>query len=103
MSREYYIESDGDLFKMQQDAIQYAKNTAAQSKFIKPEPLEKSPKKRLLYDKNGTGINGFLQGFLKNIKFDDLILVAIIIIMINENADEELILLLILLFVLGLG
>lgn len=98
MYRGIGVESDGELYKMQQDAIRRAKETASQSSFkstpheetnaiqAKTEIIE-APTKRGLFS-GGGGLSKLFGGF----KSDDLLLLAVLFLLVNENADEDIIL-----------
>ncbi len=105
MSREYGVESDGDLFKMQQEAIKRARETALLSQFKnssevltrKEEPTQKPQKKSLLF-----GENNPFSSILKNFKTDDLLLLVILFLLINEEAEDDIILIILFLLFTGM-
>lgn len=105
MAREIGIESDGDLFRMQQEAIQRARETATLSQFndtkihqtdVK-EKIEKQQKKSLLFG----GENPF-SNILKNFKTDDLLLLVLLFLLINEEAEDDIILIILFLLFTGM-
>ena len=108
MYSELGIESDGELYKMQQDAIRRARETAAGAKLPRPESEAPIPTQAALPPdvvKREEGKNlfgGFELGKLfKGVNGEELLIVGVILILLLEEAPEELIL--ILLFVLFSG
>ncbi len=105
MAREIGVESDGDLFKMQQEAIKRAKETSMLSQFNDSQnnhsdnikKLEKHHNKSLLF-----GGDNPLSNILKNFKTDDLLLIVLLFLLINEEAEDDIILIILFLLFSGM-
>lgn len=106
LAREIGVESDGDLFKMQQEAIKRAKETSMLSHFndssshqteIKEKCEIPLHKKSLLF-----GGESPFSNILKNLKTDDLLLLALLFLLINEEAEDDIILIILFLLFTGM-
>ena len=106
MYREIGIESDGQLYKMQQDAIRRAREAAASAQLKPPEKehhnhgTEQGIVIREREKHNIFPIGGFTK-LLKNFKGEDLLLLGLLFLLLNEGAEEELILIVVFLFISG--
>ena len=100
----YNIDSDGQLFKMQQEAIKQARETASRATLPVPVKkasftIKKKPSSNIIKKEN----KNFLSRFFKTLKTDDLILIGILILLIYEDADDDIILVIIFLLLSGFG
>lgn len=128
--KSYGVESDGELFKMQQEAIRMAREMSraatlpmqghsANEDTYKPEPetdietfgkslslseekpLESAAKRQSLLGGLFGGGKGLLGGFFTNIRTDDILLLVLLFLLITENADIEIILIIGFLLIVG--
>lgn len=104
MYKELSVEPNGSLLRMQKEAIERAKETAAKAQIPpqeKPKYIHKtspisSIKKRFL---GGNSLN--IGKIFSNIGKDDLLLIVLLFLLIDDDADEEIII--IVLFLLFVG
>jgi len=113
------MESDGDLYKMEQEAVRRAYEAREKSRAqrppsaapqasapffaessprqaepsLRPADAERPPERK----RNG----GILGGLLNNLRFDDILLILLMILLIQEDTDFDLILILGFLLVSG--
>lgn len=110
------VESDGDLYRMQQDAIRQARESARNAT-LPPEiprrnihreeqrqpqcPAPKSHRKH----KDGCetkGLSSIFSGMFSNFSMEDILLLGLLILLLMDDADDEIIMIVMFLFVCGL-
>lgn len=111
------VESDGELYRMQQEAIQRARETA-KSATLPPEPMRRDryymnepeqiscriPEKHQKHNDlfNFKGISNIFSGLFKNLTMEDILLLGVLILLLMDDADDEIILLVLFLFISGI-
>ena len=125
-SKNHGIESDGELYKMQQEAIRRARETAnsAQkspsrshnderrhdnSKHLAPKEPECEHKlepshneKRGLFNIFGSGSsNNIFSNIFKNFKLEDILLILVLIMLVNDESDDDIIIIIAFLLFFG--
>ena len=103
MSKEIGVESDGDLFRMQQEAIKRARETAKLTHFddkplLNQETTAKPIKKKSFLFGDNNPFSSILKGF----KTDDLLLLVVLFLLISEESDDDIILIILFLLFTGM-
>ncbi len=77
--------SDGELFRMQQDAIERARQTARLSPSV-----EKKPEEIKTTDKNGLSLSKLLGAFKGK---DNILVIGILALLLTDGCEDELLIL----------
>lgn len=112
MYGKYGVDSDGELYKMQQDAIRRARETA-KSATLPPEPCcEKEYPFHEIEDKHCRtpektkkefkGLGNIFSGLFQNFSIEDLILLGLLVLLLIDDADDEIVILVLFIFICGI-
>ncbi len=94
------VESDGELFKMRQEAVQKAREMSRNATLPNPEC---SPCKDIKkFEEKSSGISGKLSSLFKRFDKEDLLLLAILILLMTDDADDEIIIMVLFAFICGI-
>ncbi|MBE6904254.1 MAG: hypothetical protein E7480_06565 [Ruminococcaceae bacterium] len=93
------VESDGELFKMRQEAVKKAREMSRNATL----PIPENPPCESVEKSSGKiGISGKFSSLFKNFDKEDFLLLAILILLMTDNADDEIIIMVLFAFICGL-